>query len=1018
MAAKNKKQSQLTIDRAYKFFAISSLISLLVLLLVDIGLFIAYFITGAKGLIIALLVFSIVTIVGVGLTGFFVMRHNRRVLYLGMFNTTKENYNRIINQNNEFVPYDETAFSSFKELNQQLDSIETSYRKSIIFNGEQSYTEMPFVFTTPEQTTVTYESFIANYRQLIYRSLVFRNAFVAFNYKTNNKVLTPEEKLNFVNEISKIFDGVKILFADNTKNNQMLLFIPLIDSVDHFKEQLSQCVNSSAIIRYGTDGYSLLSTRVSAVIYPYSSIDDIISDLEYASRQNEQINIYLPKKVLVKNDNLLQMNVNLNFINNILEKFAQVNIEQFDSKVSQQNFERIIKEIIEKFGFEYTYLYAYDPDEQSIVTFFKNEHVQEDEKVNSTHLSQELFDAIIKHMDEDHSYFFSKRSNLSPDIGRFLDVYDINSGYFYVIIEDEKPQGLVMFCKKGELVIDSYLRESLYVFSRTMANLIYFVNANSQLRLTSYRLRNLLKIVNYRAYSVDKRNYKIRSISQTLQDEFPNLKEGQYCYEGLFGFNKPCKQCPLTSGHKIVKDLNGIHYESSLSLSIPRLNEKTVLLVPTTQQDFEIRERYDRDLLVNSYYSFLERMAFEFTTKRTGYVVVANIDNHDALISSMKPESYNEYLRSFFKDIIETIPEISDIYFLPNRQFAFVFAGGHRKEILPVLEKVYDLSKKTYLIGNQGFNLTMTYLAHTYPFGYQNSTEYVRYVLSLPKNYKEVFNEDKIILPETKYIRNASHKMFVNDILDNSLNTSSFEIKLQPMVNKKTKRIEAAEMLLRVSENYFGSEMNTFEIINAAAENNKIVRITKILIDHIEQLYQKYGDKLFARFGIKHLTLNTDYSFFQDLSFIKKIKDLISSHDLPKDFIGFEIQESEISKYSEEFASITKELTHNEINVFCDGYTGKFISLKKLKQLGFAGVKINRSVIAKVGTDATSMEGVVSYLKEAKELGLIAVIVGVETKEQNNALLNDSHQCYFQGYYYYKPIDAEELINHLLRQNS
>lgn len=1007
-----------SIERAYRILTIFTLVVLTLLLASIVTLFSIFFNTKSMDIIIAVYVISLFFIVGIGLAIYFVIKQSRNAIYLGMFNITKENYERMAKLNTSLISYDETIFTSFKDLNERLNQIQNVYNQSIIFNSRINYEDLPFDFLTSSKNLITYESFAKNYQQLFLRSLVFRNAVISFNFRINDDVLTTDEEQQFIECVTKIFVNNKLLFIDHFSNNQVLVFVPKIDSIDSLKEKITECINQTTFTRYGENGYSLFSARASVVIYPYSDIDHILTDLEYASRQNEQINIYLPNRNNIKNENLIHMNMNLNFIYSILEKFSKIDLNNFESKTSQNAFDKIIHELSLTYHLDYTYMFAYKSDTQSVVPFIFYEDGKRSENIYIKSLPEGMLETICKHMDEDHSYFFSSRDNVSPEIGKFLDIYNINSGYFYVVVENNKPLGLIMFCKRGNMDIDSYLREALYIFSRTISNIVFFISTNASKRLTEYRLNNVLKIANYKAYSVDKRNYKLLSISETLKDTIPTAKLGQYCYQALYGRNNPCQKCPLKTGHKMYGDLQNIHYESSLALSIPRMNEKAILLSPVKNDEFEVRERYDRDLLVYSFFSLLEKMSIEFAMSNHGYLLLVNIDNHDELLRAMNPETYNEYLRSFFKDITETIPEIKDVYFLPSHSFGFIFPNGHRRDIFTIVEKIYTLAKQPYHIGDKAYELNLTYINHSYPFGYQNSTEYIRYIISLWDQYKDKLNGDRLILPETKYIRNSSHKQFVQDVLDSSLSMSTFNIKLQPIVNKQTRHIESAEMLFRVPETYLGNEMNTYEIISAAAENKKIALITQILIDHLGELYKTYGEKLFDRFNIKHLSLNTDFSFFEDLKFIDKMKELENRFNLPEGFMRFEIREDEINKYSEEFIPITKELAKNKIDIVCDNYTGKSVSLTDIKRLGFSGVKIDRSVIENIGTGVDAIDGLVSYVNEAKQLGLDLTFVGVETKEQYSMLKNINSPFYVQGYYYYRPIDAEELINHLLRQNS
>jgi len=1014
-----KTKKRFSVEQAYAQGLIVFIVFDALFLITDIVLFSLYFSGVQKdSLLIAVYVVSLVFVVALSLIAYYVVRHNRTKLYKELYETTEKNYQAILEQRTDFVPYDTSTFSSFEKLNETVAKIEENAKNSVVYNGEINYDEINLTVLNQTYNIVSYVSFKKCLKNIILKSLAFRNAVISFTFQTAGKAISEDEKVLFAENIESVLSYKSVLVIDRSENNEMLVYVPSFDTIDRLKEEIFECLNKNVIIRYGQDGHTLLSPKVAVVVYPYSDMEDIFSDLEYAKRQNEIINIYLPNKFKNKNVDCLQTNINTNFISHVFEKMVEIDTNNFDNKENQNKFTNIVSIIANYYAFDHIFMFSKNDLQGVFEQFYSYKNKNSIKDINPQTLNYEFVEELIKHLDPDSSYFFSCRKHLSPALGRFLDIYDLSSAFFYVIKEGDNVQGLIVYGKFDDLFIDSYLREGLLVFSRAMANIVYFADNRKNIEDANFRLSNILKITDLKSYTVDKDTYNLISVSDTLKKIIPDIKEGLPCYKAIYKHNKPCAGCPLTTGKKMHELIGGSNFESSLALSIPRRKEKTILLTPMGNEDFAVRERYDRDLLINTYFSFIERMRDDFVTLMRGYVIIANIDNQLTLQNKLNSESYNEYLRSFFNGILKSIPDIEDIYFIPNHSFAFILPNSHRRTIFNVIEKINALSKQSYLENNDELSLTMTYFVHTYPFGYQNSDEYVRYVTALPKSYLKEANKDLIILPETKYIRSASHKVFVNDILDNSLDKNTFSVKLQPMVRKSDRHIESTEMLLRVSESYLGNEMNTMEIINAAAENNKISLITNILIEHIGALYKEYENSLFKRYGIKSLSLNTDYSFFKDLNFIDRVKELEEKNNLPQNFLAFEIQESEIAHHMEEFEAITSAITKNNITMVCDNYSGKYIPLAKIKAIGFKGIKIDRSVVNTLINDASALEGVKNFIDEADKIGLSVTLVGIEAKEQYDLLKEDLHQFNMQGYYFYRPMDPNEIINVLIKSDT
>ena len=84
-----------------------------------------------------------------------------------------------------------------------------------------------------------------------------------------------------------------------------------------------------------------------------------------------------------------------------------------------------------------------------------------------------------------------------------------------------------------------------------------------------------------------------------------------------------------------------------------------------------------------------------------------------------------------------------------------------------------------------------------------------------------------------------------------------------------------------------------------------------------------------------------------------------------------------------------------------------YSSLSYLKNLPVSTVKIDRSFIRDITEDKSDEALVTSIITISKNLGLSVVAEGIETREQMQILKH--FQCeYLQGYYFSKPVPAEE----------
>ena len=239
----------------------------------------------------------------------------------------------------------------------------------------------------------------------------------------------------------------------------------------------------------------------------------------------------------------------------------------------------------------------------------------------------------------------------------------------------------------------------------------------------------------------------------------------------------------------------------------------------------------------------------------------------------------------------------------------------------------------------------------------------------------------------------------------------------QPMCDAKSKEIFGAELLMRITDGFTNIPLRADELANVAAKHNKISLISNALLDIISGLYKNYGFTVFNGLRFQRLSLNTDYSFFTDANFSINTKAYIDNAKLPRNFLAFEIPESDVANHIHEFKAISKQMKLLHIVLVCDQYTGRFASLESLKEVGFDEIKISRNVVNHIDSDRQRLNDIKTLLNNIKSLGLKASVVGVENIDQYLLLKEIDDTVLMQGYYLHRPLERQALIEAIRGSN-
>ena len=136
------------------------------------------------------------------------------------------------------------------------------------------------------------------------------------------------------------------------------------------------------------------------------------------------------------------------------------------------------------------------------------------------------------------------------------------------------------------------------------------------------------------------------------------------------------------------------------------------------------------------------------------------------------------------------------------------------------------------------------------------------------------------------------------------------------------------------------------------------------------------------------------------------------AHNLPPGLLEIEITESTMIEDFERVCSTVEMLQELGINVGMDDFGTGYSSLAGLNKLPISSLKIDRAFTKDVDWDRASRAVASAIISMARELGLVVVAEGVETREQLRVLR--ALNCNIvQGYLTGRPVPAEEAAEQL-----
>jgi EAL domain-containing protein (putative c-di-GMP-specific phosphodiesterase class I) len=275
---------------------------------------------------------------------------------------------------------------------------------------------------------------------------------------------------------------------------------------------------------------------------------------------------------------------------------------------------------------------------------------------------------------------------------------------------------------------------------------------------------------------------------------------------------------------------------------------------------------------------------------------------------------------------------------------------------------------------------------------------------------------------KSKEISGTSYHFFKSEMNNRTLESIKLEnalykaldhdelvIYYQPQIDSKTNTIIGAEALLRWNHPTEGM-ISPVTFIPIAEETGLIVPIGRWVLKNACKQLKEWHTR-----GHSYMSLSVNLSGrqFEENNLVSMIKSTLAEIDLAPEFLHIELTENQIIKNTDITIKKMKQLKRLGVNIAIDDFGTGYSSLGYLKNFPIDALKIDKSFIQDIVKDDDNAAITNTIITLAQNLNLDVIAEGVETKEQLEFLW--SKKCYImQGFYFSKPIKAEELTKKYL----
>ncbi|ABZ78276.1 diguanylate cyclase/phosphodiesterase [Shewanella halifaxensis HAW-EB4] len=332
----------------------------------------------------------------------------------------------------------------------------------------------------------------------------------------------------------------------------------------------------------------------------------------------------------------------------------------------------------------------------------------------------------------------------------------------------------------------------------------------------------------------------------------------------------------------------------------------------------------------------------------------------------------------------------------------------HQDSAKLVASSILSVFEKPFHIEQQEFFVSTSIGMSIYPKDGRNAATLLKRADTALYKVKDLGRNGFSFYDESMNL-DVQRNFALNVRLHQAVQQGDIEIYYQPILDLTSRKIVAAEALMRWTDSELGY-VSPEDFIPLAEKNGLIHRLGDIVL--LEACTQAASWQTISPIKIAINFSSVQFRYCEQLQ--SRIVDVLMQTGLPAYQLDMEVTESLLIDQGHALMKMLSYLKQLGVGLSIDDFGTGYSALSYLQRFSFTKLKIDRAFINNMTTCSSDASLVSAILAMAKSLKLKVVAEGIENEQQ--ALFLQEHRCeYGQGYLFSRPVPAAEFTQLLLR---
>jgi diguanylate cyclase (GGDEF)-like protein len=339
---------------------------------------------------------------------------------------------------------------------------------------------------------------------------------------------------------------------------------------------------------------------------------------------------------------------------------------------------------------------------------------------------------------------------------------------------------------------------------------------------------------------------------------------------------------------------------------------------------------------------------------------------------------------------------------LGGDEFAILLPGLHdRQEVTPIARTILKVLEEPVVVGGLALQVEGSLGIAMFPENGNTPDAILRAADVAMYIAKEQRSGHEFYDPALHEHRHDAGRLALIGELRRAMDEAELVLHYQPKIDVRTGAASGFEALARWYHPERGL-LSPDEFIPLAERSNLLRQVTLYLIDSALRQCSEWHEKGYR----VSVAVNLSMQNLLDLRLPTDVGQLLESWRLPKGSLELEVTESTIMADHRRAQTILARLSKMGVRISIDDFGTGYSSLAYLQDLAVSAIKIDKSFVMTMDTDASKATIVESTIELGHNLDLKVVAEGVESIEAYERLAELGCD-YAQGFFLSRPLSPD-----------